>query len=145
MHGIGSLESTVGFYRGEWVRGKKCGLGEYSFASGDQFLGEWSADAQNGFGIFKSTRGQGIYHGSWVDGKRHGKGELIYSNGDVYEGSFVRNKLNGFGVMKYSTGHTYCGEWRDNHREGEGQFSQGKNLYQGYWRRGMRQGFGKQV
>jgi hypothetical protein len=127
------------------VTGKRSGQGEYLDVNGDQYLGEWSSDDRNGFGTFKSTRGQGSYYGLWADGKRHGKGELVFDNGDVYAGSFERNKLHGYGVMTYAKGHKYVGEWRNNHRDGEGQLSDGCELYQGYWSMGERHGFGKQV
>ena len=145
MHGIGSLEDNIGVYRGEWSRGLKDGLGECMFTCGDHYVGEWKSDRQNGFGVFESSRGQGKYYGGWLNGKRHGKGELVFANGDIYEGSFARNKLGGYGIMTYATGQKYSGEWRNNHRDGEGQLSDGKCLYQGYWKLGMREGFGKQV
>mmetsp|Transcript_24122 Transcript_24122/g.50416 ORF Transcript_24122/g.50416 Transcript_24122/m.50416 type:complete len:173 (-) Transcript_24122:63-581(-) len=127
------------------MTGKRSGQGEYLGDCGDQYLGEWSSNDRNGFGTFKSTRGQGSYYGLWVDGKRHGKGELVFDNGDVYAGSFERNKLHGYGVMTYGKGHKYVGEWRNNHRDGEGQLSDGGELYQGYWSMGERHGFGKQL
>ncbi|ORC88615.1 uncharacterized protein TM35_000162530 [Trypanosoma theileri] len=93
-YGHGELSTADGVYTGEWVRGKRHGMGRQTYA------------------------GNSYYEGEWIKNKRNGKGKLMYPNGDLYDGMWHDDKREGFGTMgwKFGTGHyveVYEGEWRD--------------------------------
>ncbi|KAH9599866.1 MORN motif [Trypanosoma melophagium] len=93
-YGHGELSTAHGVYTGEWVCGKRHGMGRQTYA------------------------GNSYYEGEWIENKRNGKGKLMYPNGDLYDGMWHDDKREGFGTMgwKFGTEHyveVYEGEWRD--------------------------------
>lgn len=57
-----------------------CGQGRKIFANGDYYVGEFSNNVANGYGVFRDIKG-GIYEGDWKDEKQHGFGKEIWNNG----------------------------------------------------------------
>ena len=82
-------------YRGEWVDGKKDGLGVQIYENGER------------------------YDGGWKNDMKHGYGRHISSNGDVYLGHFQEDLLHGEGCYKWiNNGGEYTGSWKNNMMEG---------------------------
>lgn len=76
-------------YIGEFLNGKKHGIGLYKWPNGESAEVEWKNDRFDGIGIYY-----------WLDGSR-------------YEGSFKNGKREGKGVYYWPDGSSYEGEWHD--------------------------------
>src|SRR5437660_722696 len=68
-----------------------------SYANGDRFEGEFSANTMNGPG-FMSYKNGAKYEGSWKDGVRDGTGVLTDPSGARYQGEWKRNLQHGKGT-----------------------------------------------
>ena len=64
-------------------KGKKHGLGTFTWKDGSYFTGDWR------------------------ENKITGNGRYIMKDGRFYEGSWNENKMNGYGECKYKDGQTY--------------------------------------
>lgn len=170
MHGRGTsrciAEPYVGqIYNGEWLDGKRSGLGVhtlpcgsryegsylndkkhgngvYEWFDGDTYNGEWKDGKMHGTGVFRVTTGAN-YVGEWQHGKKHGQGVHTYANGDSYDGAWQDDKRHGYGVRKYVDGESYRGEWVNGERNGKGVrvWASGSS-YDGEWQHGKRHGQG---
>jgi len=80
------------------VRWHNC-FGTYTFADGDQYVGEWK------------------------DNNRHGQGTYTYANGDKYVGEYKDGKKQGQGTLTFSDGEQYVGEWKDGLKHGQGTYT----------------------
>ena len=72
-------------YIGEWKYNKRTGQGTYTYASGNKYVGEYKDDKANGQGTFTYANGD-KYVGMFKDGKKHGQGTYTYADGTVEEG-----------------------------------------------------------
>ena len=118
------------------------GQGAYSFASGNEYVGEWNDDERNGQGTFTWANGD-KHVGEFVNNEFHGIGERIYINGDKYVGNFEQGKRHGQGTFTWSDGEKYVGEWFANEKHGQGAYSFANgNEYVGEWNDGKRSGEG---
>ena len=54
----------------------------------------------------------------------HGRGLFIWASGQSYEGEYKNNKRNGFGQYSDTDGRIYFGEWRQGRRDGIGYIIQ---------------------
>ena len=64
-HGDGTLStgSDGEMYEGQWMKGKRDGLGCQTYSVGNKYVGDWKDDVQNGDGVF-------THHSGWtVEGK----------------------------------------------------------------------------
>jgi hypothetical protein len=97
----GKLLST---YKGDWLNGKKHGLGEYNY--------------------FDSDRQENVvYSGEFLDGKKSGMGKLerkIISTTSgtrhvpFYEGKWLNDKFDGYGNLTRQDGKSLYGFWAKN-------------------------------
>ena len=109
-------------YEGFFVRGKRSGYGEYEWANGSSYKGQWLDDQMNGIGQL-----------STVTGKRdcdNSKGKIEYDHPPhhhhlaittaldllkrleavvCYDGDFVRDTLHGDGIAEMVDGSIYQG------------------------------------
>jgi hypothetical protein len=70
-HGQGTVFDPHGreLYCGEWVAGKREGMGYYRCLDGITFEGEWKGDQPDGFGVERDHNGAILRCGRWyVDG-----------------------------------------------------------------------------
>lgn len=72
-------------YEGEWVQGRREGLGTRYYHNHESYSGQFVANIRHGFGRFFFGNGD-VYAGEWVDDRRTGRGTLYYSNGDIFVG-----------------------------------------------------------
>ncbi len=97
------------WYRGEFQKGVRHGMGEQWFDNGDYYKGSFVHDKREGEGEYQFPSGT-YYKGSFVNNKREGEGELTWVNGNHYKGFFVNDLMDGLGVMHYGpTMGTMCG------------------------------------
>ncbi|KAI9814044.1 MAG: Alsin [Pycnora praestabilis] len=84
-------------FSGQKKKGRAHGHGEYTYANGDTYIGNFTAH------------------------ERRGYGKMIYQNKDEYEGTFVNNQMEGEGKFVYhKTGNTYVGNFKAGRRHGKG-------------------------
>ncbi|KAI8894713.1 hypothetical protein BC833DRAFT_543256 [Globomyces pollinis-pini] len=116
-------------YTGEYKDGRRHGKGKMIYSSGNIYEGDWINNRKVGFGkmIWKSR--QEVYEGEWDD-KPHGNGTYTWKLNRIrdhqfpcentYRGNWVNGKRHGYGIFYYSNGARYCGEWKDNIKDGSG-------------------------
>ncbi len=68
------------------------GNGNYYWANGDIYEGEWLESGRSGLGIFKYSDGQ-IYEGEFKNNKKYGKGILSDKEGKILEANFWLNDI----------------------------------------------------
>ena len=118
MHGSGTFTFANGNeYVGEFVEDAKEGRGSLQYIDGERYDGEWYGDKQHGQGTLTYASGD-RYVGQWKDGNKDGEGTLQYANGDRYEGMWRKDAAHGRGTLQYTTGDVYEGDWKDNLRHG---------------------------
>ena len=59
------------------------GSGTFTFANGNEYVGEFVEDAKEGRGSLQYIDGE-RYDGEWYGDKQHGQGTLTYASGDRY-------------------------------------------------------------
>ena len=80
--GFVAIESGSWFY-GSWLKNAPL-AGEYHFANGDVYDGQYENQEHSGWGMYTTKEGE-VYIGRWNDGKKEGKGVL-------YKGKTVINQ-----------------------------------------------------
>lgn len=70
------------------------GHGQYLYANGSVYVGNFRRGLRHGQGRFKYVDGS-HYDGEWKSNYRHGYGK--YANGDIYQGMWFSNKKHGIG------------------------------------------------
>ena len=93
------------------------GYGTYSFANGDQYIGEHKDGKLHGQGTYtfgsNSEWAGDQYSGEYKDDKRHGQGTYSYADGDQYIGEHKDGKYHGQGTYSYANGDSDRGIWRN--------------------------------
>ena len=134
-------------YFGEWVDGKRKGLGKYIFFQNDN---PYEKESDNEFsfieGVWENNKlyGKGtyvdfhsVYIGGFKNDKKHGYGVYRWNDGTKYEGEWYNNQMNGQGVKTYSSGglKKYEGEWKENtwHGNGVATYASGE-IKRGNWK-----------
>ena len=169
-HGQGELVSSRGHrYQGGWIGGKREGHGVYVWPDGGRYDGEYWDGKEHGHGTRWFASGA-VYVGAWNAGVMSGKGEYTYHDGAKYQGTFAADLRHGFGAwstprgdrfngiwvhdvasrgqglrINSSKGWIYCGDIVDGECSGYGiqTFPQSREVYEGWWQRGTRQGHGR--
>lgn len=77
--------SGKSIYIGEFLNGKKHGIGLFKWPNGESVEVEWKNDRCDGKGIYYWLDGS-RYEGSFKNGKREGKGVYYWPDGSSYEG-----------------------------------------------------------
>ena len=79
-----------------------------------QHEGLYREGKPNGPGQFRFANGD-MYQGEFVDGFFHGWGTIVFSEtGDRYDGEFSRGAFNENGVYTWKNGNCYVGKWKNN-------------------------------
>ncbi len=149
-----------------WSNGSKEGIGKITFPGGQNMIVEFNNDYANGVGLVYSAGG--YYTGFWIDGEYYetdeGLGfggssrELVQDAGALKSRSGMKlvpmgtpgdvncvsgDCSNGYGTVEYDNG-SYTGYFRDGMRHGYGVYSWNNGLrYEGSWDHGLQDGMGK--
>jgi len=113
-------------YEGEWVNGKKEGIGVHiDVGSGLRSIGVYSNGQLHGLGAIDFVRAVSQdswfeYHGEFKEGSQHGLGVIVLSNA-MYMGTFKENSRSGIGKIVFEDESEYRGQVKDNHMEGFGR------------------------
>ncbi|GMF22429.1 unnamed protein product [Phytophthora lilii] len=123
FHGTGKYTDAEGnIYEGEFVRGKKHGVGKLITAAvGSQ------ADSAAGHSE--------QYSGEWRDGCREGIGDAVFADGSRYSGQWKDDLQEGEGTFTSIQGDQYVGQWHRGCREGAGVLTIGSSgvIKEGQW------------
>ena len=163
-NGIGTFTTDEYQYVGEWKDDKRNGQGTLTFSppsklAGGKYVGEFKDDKFNGEGTFTFSNGQ-ITEGIFKDDNFLYAQEVtpniivkkylpLGNSGVSYalpkcEGNYNSNTWsNCFGTFTYNNGGKYVGEWKDNHRSGQGvmTYPYGQE-YIGEWKNDKKHGQG---
>ena len=85
-------------------------LGECEYADGSTYYGDWMNGKRHGLGKIVEYNGY-MYYGWWENDLRHGPGEANYPDGSTYDGDWKYNKRHGLGKKTWPDGTTFDGEW----------------------------------
>jgi hypothetical protein len=180
-HGIGTFTTDEYQYVGEWKDDKRNGQGTLTFSppsklAGGEYVGEFKDDQFNGEGTFTFASGQ-ITEGIFKDDNflyaqkvtpniivkkppplgslgvssalpdcpveinrtkspwSNCLGTYTYNNGGQYVGEWKDNHRSGQGVMTYPYGQEYIGEWKSDKKHGQGALIySGGRLEEGVWK-----------
>jgi hypothetical protein len=110
-------------------------------------LSEYHEDFGNrGMCIVKTVGELGVYQGARDgDGAKTGLGQSLFPNGDMYCGEYKDNQRDGTGTYHFAAdGMTYSGAWNANVRQGVGRmvYADGGRYY-GTWVNDQRSGNGR--
>ncbi|XP_047207505.1 MORN repeat-containing protein 4 isoform X1 [Girardinichthys multiradiatus] len=93
--------------------------GSFTYASGEEYHGEWKDGRRHGLGQLKFQDGT-CYTGQFENGLFHGSGVLLFTDASRYEGEFAHGKFQGSGVFSRYDGMKFEGEFKDGRVEGYG-------------------------
>lgn len=165
-----TYKKTNKIYNCAWKQGKKTGLGEFKYVSGDTYLcgflndtflghglykysngniyvGNFDNNQRNGTGEFITNKEKTFYNGKWAMDKHSGEGELLISECGLHYGGEFRNGLyHGHGELKTTVGANcndrYVGDFKDGHKHGRGKFQYTNgDSYDGFWVLGQQYGY----
>jgi hypothetical protein len=161
-----SGECWIDEYTGNFVGGKREGIGFILYDDGSFYSGCFVNDKRHGFGKMVDPNRITIYEGEWRNdnvycntytgetnkfGTPHGNGTMQYAKfknrqiipTDKYSGTFINGNRTGLGSMTYFNGDQYEGEWLDNRPHGEGMMIyHNGNVYIGSFKSGDPFGMG---
>lgn len=83
--GFGKASDSTSVYVGEFLNGKKHGIGLFKWPNGESAETEWKNDRCDGKGVYYWPDGS-RYEGSFRNGKREGRGVYYWPDGSSYEG-----------------------------------------------------------
>ena len=90
-------------------------LGECEYSDGTKYYGDWMNGKRHGLGKLVELNGY-MYYGWWENDMRHGQGEANYPDGSLYDGDWKCDKKYGVGKMTRSDGTSYECEWINDKR-----------------------------
>jgi hypothetical protein len=107
-------------YEGEYVNGKREGVGRMVWSNGDRYLGDWKNGSKDGIGYMVWSNGD-FYEGGWKQDTREGQNiKYLYANGGKYFGSYLNDERQGPGRYYWPDGDSFEGEWQAGGRVGKG-------------------------
>lgn len=117
-HGNGTLTKADGSQiRGEWQKGKPHGYVTITETKDDPkgkivYEGFFKDGKRDGLGeqVFESGD---IYNGGWMNGKLHDRGVYYFANGDKFIGMWKEGLYDGVGVFHYTDGSMSRRVYRD--------------------------------
>ncbi|KAL8275814.1 hypothetical protein Esti_000377 [Eimeria stiedai] len=98
------------------------GKGRAEYADGSSYEGEFVRGRREGVGVYVHSNGD-TYEGPYKQGKRHGLGKLKFAAGGFFHGSFVEGRREGLGCQQFANGDVYYGEWKGGRYHGEGCYT----------------------
>ena len=146
-YGYGILKEPGRIIEGEWKGRNLRGIGEEVFSDETFYRGEFDKGMKKGIGIYRWPDGT-IYQGEWKDNKMKGNGCIIYLDDRIYEGEIDNGEMHGFGKFTWPDLKFYIGGYENNIKSGFGVFVWNlKNMeaYVGFWAKGQPEGPGVQI
>lgn len=96
-------------YEGEFLASRPHGRGTFTFPlKGESYVGGVAYGLMSGEGEYRYADGS-RYSGQWRSGRQNGKGELSYADNTVYRGEFVDDTFHGEGLFAEADGSVYTG------------------------------------
>ncbi|EDV96633.1 alsin homolog [Drosophila grimshawi] len=86
------------------------------------YVGEYVANARNGYGVMEDLISGDKYMGMFADNKRCGIGSCVTNRGDYFEGHFAADDLCGSGVAVFENDYYYEGELTLQGPNGRGEY-----------------------
>lgn len=87
---------VIASYQGEFVAGRKEGMGRKTYTNGDVYEGQWHQDQRHGHGFYAygstSPWVGDRYEGAWRDDLMQGYGRYIWASGDTYAGAWNKGE-----------------------------------------------------
>lgn len=132
-------------YYGDFKNGLKEGEGFFKFSNGDLYVGKFVKDKMQGEGTYYFGETGHVVRGNIFKGDQIiGKGKFNWFNGGKFEGDIEdgiphgtgkKLKLIKLGICKYENRDLYQGHWRNGMRDGQGRISRQKpfRVYEGSW------------
>lgn len=155
LHGRGRLcyisDTITWAYDGEFVNGRKSGMGTIQYSNGDSYTGQWEMGTCHGTGSYRQPSNSLVYEGGFVRGAWEGQGTLTTPDYS-YKGQLRWGLFDGPGELRNTVARgtmIYKGQFKEGLRDGEGvlQFepTSGVSLivYTGSWANGRPHGIGK--
>eukprot|EP00753_Platysulcus_tardus_P015087 PLAT4772.1.p2 GENE.PLAT4772.1~~PLAT4772.1.p2 ORF type:complete len:250 (-),score=84.40 PLAT4772.1:70-750(-) len=108
-------------YTGDYVRGKRHGVGRMMYPNGDEYYGEWVDNRAHGEGTYKYSNGD-VYSGDWKRGVKEGRGTYVLRDTvSQLIGEWVAGRLR-TGRWVFRDGSSFVGDFQDNKPSGRGVF-----------------------
>ena len=129
-------------YIGEWLNGKRDGLGLLCLDNEFKFIGHFSENNIDGYGRFWNKNGDS-YKGLWKNYQAEGWGIYRIKTGAFFRGVWSENKPNGFGIERWPRGSIFFGYYFMGNKNGIGVINfENKAWYEGEFKNGIISGIG---
>ena len=112
--GFGIMDFPDGSrYEGHWNpdKNKYQGVGNYTWATGENYLGHFVAGTMQGRGRYRWADGYRHYDGYFSVGKRFGRGTISWHMGVHYTGYFADDSFNGDGLILWNDHRWFLGHF----------------------------------
>jgi len=93
-----TTKQRCNLYSGQWVNGRRHGIGTFLYANGSQYHGCWEDNIKHGFGVFTYPDGH-VYEGPFENDRMPPRGNAVRASEDVAP----QLKLNISDIMDNST------------------------------------------
>ena len=117
------------------------------FDDGSKYEGQWKDDLMNDEkGEYVFANGN-RYIGQFCNGMIEGKGKLTIVGEGTYTGQFSKGNIEGHGKFQYDDGRVYEGQFKNCQHHGHGKLTMenGNYIYEGSFKKGMRDGIGTEM
>lgn len=118
-------------------------MGPYRYIDNSTYFGEFLDGKRTGLGTQVWSDGT-IYHGFYLSGAFNGPGFLATPSNIMYRGMFINNSACGKGVLR-TPSSTYTGEFKDDLPDGFGTERSSNEVFSGFFKNGKRNGQGKAI
>ena len=138
-NGKGKYYNNMGnlVYEGEFVNSIRQGIGTYYYNKDNYYFGNFKNGIPNGEGKYYKD-GLILYDGMYANGRKNGNGIQYYKNGSVkYIGEFANDNYEGKGILFFEN-------YNDNDCNNSIINKEKIMYYQGDWKNGEKNGFGKE-
>ena len=135
------------YYEGHWRNGVRQGQGRFVSHNGDLFQGEFNNNKAEGQGTLYTSATQTTYTGGFENDKPHGKGKEEYSDGSFYMGDFKEGQMTGKCKFIFKDGGIYNGEVINGMATGKGKYTykNSNKTYEGDFKNNKKHGKGTLV
>jgi hypothetical protein len=81
-------------YIGKYLKGKPNGDGQYLWANGSSYVGEFRMGTKYGKGHWRKSKDAvtNSYDGEYIEDKKNGLGEFRWESGNVYNGEYYNDE-----------------------------------------------------
>lgn len=80
------------------MRSSPLRAGEFTYASGAKYSGQWEGNRYNGHGTYAFPDGS-AYEGGWVDNQMHGDGVFVDTKGVRWTGQYYNGTGPGLSAL----------------------------------------------